>query len=76
LVQVADVFAFVFRRFSAVTDYGDTEGYDGELERLSGWINTLGGRLLSRSHRCPKKPKSEAAEAYVELIPTSLRELG
>ena len=68
--------AFVFRRFAEVTDYDDTEGYDGELEQLSDWISILSGRLLSRSHRCPKKPKSHVPGAYGELIPASLRELG
>jgi hypothetical protein len=36
LVQVVDVFAFVLRRFTELADYGAQEGYEGELDRLTG----------------------------------------
>ncbi len=76
LVQVADVIAFVFRRFSEISDYGDDEGYDGELDRLTSWIEVLDDRLLARSHRWPLRTKSDLAQAYASLAPSSLRKLG
>lgn len=72
LVQVADVFAFVLRRYAEIVDYGEAEGYKGELDRLTGWINLLKARFLDRSHRWPARPKSELARAYVSLCPPSL----
>lgn len=76
LVQAADVFAFVFRRYSEVCDYGHDEGYEGERERLTAWVETLGDRLLARSHRWPKRTKSEVAKLIAELAPPSLVDLG
>jgi len=75
LVQVADVFAFVFRRYSEICDYGKKEGYEGERERLTGWANTLGARLLERSNRWPKRTKSEVAKAFAAIAPRSLIDL-
>jgi len=76
LVQAADVFAFVFRRYSEICDYGHDEGYEGERERLTGWVEILSSRLLARSHRWPKRTKSEVAKAIVALAPPSLVDLG
>ena len=71
-MQVADVFAFVLRRYAEIVDYGEAEGYEGELDRLTGWIKVLKDRLLDRSHRWPTRTKSELAKAYVSLCPPSL----
>ena len=76
LVQVADVFAFVFRRFSEIADFGEPEGYDGELDRLTGWIEVLDHRLLARSNRWPRRTRSDLAAAYSSLAPPSLQRLG
>lgn len=76
LVQVADVFAFVFRRYSEICDYGAPEAYDAELARLTGWIRILDDRLLDRSHRWPRRTKSKLAKAYVSSCPPSLLNLG
>ncbi|MEZ5175498.1 MAG: hypothetical protein R2823_04755, partial [Acidimicrobiia bacterium] len=67
LVQAADIFAFVFRRYSEICDYGHDEGYEGERERLTGWVDILGSRLLARSHRWPKRTKSKVAELITDL---------
>ena len=74
LVQAADVFAFIFRRYSEICDYGQDEGYEGERQRLAGWIEILSGRFLARSHRWPKRTKSEVAKAIATLAPPSLLE--
>lgn len=76
VVQVADVFAFVLRRFTELADYGAQEGYEGELDRLTGWVDVMKPRLLPRSHRWPKARSSEAAAAYRDLVPSSLLQLG
>lgn len=76
LVQIADVFAFVCRRYSEILDYERDEVYEGEVNRLGQWISILDGRLLSVAHRWPKRTKSDLAKAYESLAPKSLRELG
>ena len=75
LVQAADVFAFIFRRYSEIRDYGHAEGYGGEQQRLTSWIEILSGRLLKPSHRWPKRTTSEVAQAIRKLAPPSLVEL-
>lgn len=76
LVQLADVFAFVFRRFTEVTDFDAPEAYKGESDRLTEWVGLLEGRLLPRSHRWPKRSKSDLANAYSSLAPPEVRQLG
>ncbi len=75
LVQIADVFAFIFRRYSEICDYGEEEGYKGELDRVTGWIRILNDQLVDRSHRWPQRTKSELAKAYVSSCPPSFLEL-
>lgn len=76
LVQVADVFAYVFRRYAEIADYGHPEGYDGELERLRGWVEGLATVLLPRASRWPRRPTSATATWFCEVAPASLRRLG
>lgn len=75
LVQVADVFAFVLRRYSEIGDYGENEGYEGEMDRLSRWVGVIETCLLARSHRWPKRTKSQLAKMYSRVAPASLNEL-
>lgn len=72
LVQVADVFAFVFRRYAEIKDYGDEERYAGELARLEGWVELLAGRLVTRGNRWPRRPDSEGAKWYCRMAPSCL----
>jgi len=75
LVQVADIFAFVFRRYVELIDYGYDEGYEGETARIQGWVGTLSERLLDRAHRWPARPKCQAMKWYNGLAPQSLVDL-
>jgi hypothetical protein len=72
LVQVADVFAYVFRRYAEITDYGQPESYPGEATRLRAWVEQLATVLIPRSHRWPRRPKSAAARWFCEVAPASL----
>lgn len=76
LVQVADLFAFLFRRYSELSDYGHREDFEGEHEKVSGWVKILSSRLLPAAHRWPKKPRNDPSKWYVDLAPTSLRTIG
>lgn len=75
LVQVADVFAHVFRRYSELLDYGVGEAYRGETEHYGHWVQTLTGCLLAPAHRWPTKSRSEIARWYQTAAPESLRKL-
>lgn len=72
LIQVADLFAFVFRRFSEIADYGMPEGFDGEQKLINGYVERLSTRLFRKSFRWPTKSKSASANWFTALAPPSL----
>jgi hypothetical protein len=72
LVQIADVFASIFRRYSELTDYELAEKYQGERAHFEDWVTMLSSRLISRSHRWPQRSKSECAGWYNSVAPRSL----
>jgi hypothetical protein len=76
LVQVADLFAFLFRRYAELTDYGRREEYAGEHARLSEWVGTLSTRLLPVAHRWQKRTSNPPALWFTDMAPSSLRALG
>lgn len=75
LAQVADLFAFVFRRYAELTDYGAEPVYAGEKDDIDPLVELLAPRLISRSHRCPKRPKDKCTAFFVDLTPDCLVDL-
>jgi hypothetical protein len=74
-VQVADLFAFVFRRYAELAEYGAEPSYAGEKDDIDPLVKLLVPRLIPRSHRCPKHPKDECAATFVDLTPGCLIDL-
>ena len=72
LVQVADLFAFIFRRYSELHDYDAGEAFAGETDRITEWVKLLSPRLLDRPHRWPRRPTCETARWFCEIAPSSL----
>ncbi|MGH9426071.1 MAG: DUF3800 domain-containing protein [Terriglobia bacterium] len=75
LCQVADLFSFVFRRYSEMIDFGKAEVFDGEREVISHYVRILADRLLPLAHRVPQKSTSPCARWFKDLAPESLRGL-
>lgn len=71
LVQLADLFAFVYRRY--LETRRDGEDYPGEFERLNHWKAKLDSRLLNRSHRLPTRETSSATDAVIAAFPAELQ---
>ena len=76
LVQVADLFAFIMRRYVEIEDFGAREQWDGEKSLLDEYVSTLSGCLLPRAHRWPTRSGSAAVKWYNSLAPASLKGLG
>lgn len=76
LVQVADLYALILRRYAELHDYGSTELWDGERALIDGYTKTLTSRLLPRATRWPARPNSLCGWWYNEIAPSSLRALG
>jgi len=72
LVQVADVFAAIFRRYAQLAEYNLPEKYSGEIEHYREWAEVLAIRLLGRAHRWPKRSRSDCAQWYNSVAPASL----
>lgn len=76
LVQIADLFAFLFRRYAELHDYGREPAYAEEVERVSTWVGIIAGRLLPSSHRWPKRGREDVSSWYAGAAPASLVALG
>ncbi len=49
LVQVADLFAFIFRRYAEIEDYGVKEEWTGEKELIDEYVESLAGAASSQA---------------------------
>lgn len=76
LVQVADLFAFMLRRYVELNDYDIDEQWDGERQLINGYAKVLAPRMLPLSTRWPKMPQCDCTRWYNELAPDSLKRLG
>ena len=72
LVQVADLFAFIFRRYSELRDYALQEAFAGETERITRWVELIAARLIPGAHRWPKRLTCETARWFCDAAPPSL----
>lgn len=75
MVQIADLFALVFRRYAEIKDYKSPEQWDGELDFVGKLVETLSARLTSRSVRWPKRTSSDCLGWFNNLAPASLLKL-
>ncbi len=76
LVQVADLFAFIFRRYAEIEDYDAEEEWPGEKALIDKYVGSLAGRLLPKSVRWPVRTGSIAAKWYNDIAPPALKALG
>lgn len=74
LVQIADFFAYLLRRYFELEDLGLPEQFPGEREYANRRALQLGSRLIAKSLRWPKG--SKCSGWYHELAPKSLLTLG
>jgi hypothetical protein len=71
LVQTADLFAYILRRYVELTDRGAPERYRGESAQVAGWAKSLARRAY-RSDLWPSKKRTAAHELFAEIAPPSL----
>jgi hypothetical protein len=76
LVQIADLFAFLFRRYAELMDYGEPEDFSGETEVMTAWITQVSARLLPIAYRWPKVSREPTTSWYKDAAPASLIALG
>lgn len=76
LVQVADLFAYQFRRYVELVDFGADPYWEGEFDELRPRVEALAGRLLPSSCRWPKRTEDGVASWYTGTAPRSLLAFG
>ena len=72
LVQVADLYAFLFRRYVELHDYNSPQEWNGEQTLIDDYVKTLQSRLKSTSSRWPKRPGCPCTQFFNALAPASL----
>jgi len=75
LVQVADIFAAIFRRHSELADYALKEKYACEQAHVAEWVEQLTPRLLGKQHRWAARTNSDCSAWYSAIAPTTLKAL-
>ena len=76
LVQVADLYAFILRRYAELRDYECAESWEGEKSLIDEYTATLASRMLPKATRWPERAKAPCCKWYNNIAPASLRELG
>jgi len=76
LVQVADMYALILRRYAELHEYGDPELWEGEKSLINECTTALESRLLPNATRWPEKAKAPCCKWYNDIAPASLRALG
>lgn len=71
LVQVADLYAFILRRYFELADGHDSPKYADEADRINGWTESIFEQTISNGHIYPKKGAPEAAVVFKQVAPHS-----
>lgn len=75
LVQLADVYAAILRRYVELQEDDATESREGEREQVNLWAKQLAGSFIPKSHRWPARPKVQSAAWYNSVAPLALMDL-
>jgi hypothetical protein len=75
LIQVADLYAFILRRFVELNQYTMKEEWDGERVLIEELVQLLRDRMVDRAARYPQRGGGECAAWYRAVAPESLVKL-
>ncbi len=76
LVQVADLYALILRRYAELHEYKRSEEWEGEKSLIDECARTLTSRMLPKATRWPERTKAPCSKWYNDIAPKSLRALG
>ncbi|MEJ5914494.1 DUF3800 domain-containing protein [Pseudokineococcus sp. 1T1Z-3] len=75
LVQIADLYAGIFRRYADLQDHGASEHYTDEARHIGEYVDILTPSLLATANRWAKRPSNPCMQWYVDVAPLSLKAL-
>jgi hypothetical protein len=76
LVQVADLYALILRRYAELHEYKRSEEWQGEKSLIDECARTLASRMLPKATRWPERTDAPCCKWYNDIAPKSLRGLG
>ena len=75
LIQVADVIAFILRRYAETTEGHISLDYKDEDQRLLDWIGLISDRCYASSALWPSRKPAQIHRIFNRLTPTSLQKI-
>jgi len=76
LVQVADMYALILRRYAELHEYGYPELWEGEKSLIDECSRILESRMLPKATRWAERATAPCCKWYNDIAPASLRALG
>lgn len=73
LLQVADLGAFILRRYAEIREGASPPKYSEEREKISAWAEALRQRAIDRAAVYPTRDRSEAADLFYRYAPDAIR---
>ena len=75
LIQLADVLAFLLRRYAEIKEGLVPPTYNDEEQKVSDWVETFASRSIGRRFMFPARGRGYAEELFFENAPKSIRDL-
>jgi hypothetical protein len=75
LLQIADFVAYILRRHLEINDAKLKEKYEGEAEKIKGWVNLIAKLSLPSSSRYPKVSRCKCSDLFYEYAPISIKNI-
>lgn len=72
LIQLADFVCFFLRKYYELSSGKVQEKYEGEAEKIEGWLSVVFERALPKSNMYPTKGRCECAELFWKLAPSPI----
>ncbi|RAP57145.1 DUF3800 domain-containing protein [Oleiagrimonas sp. MCCC 1A03011] len=69
LVQVADLYAFLLRRYFSLSSGLEGEKYRGESEKVAVWAREILNQTVGSAHIFPKIGVGKAAKIFLQMCP-------
>lgn len=69
LVQVADLYSFILRRFFELGNGHSTPAYKDEWERVSTWVGSIREQCIPLTNTFPTQRVCSAAREFIEITP-------
>jgi len=76
LVQIADLIAFVLRRYCEIEEGKDGPRYKDEVAKLKDWIGLISSRCYPATCRWPSRGLNTAQEMFDKLAPEAAKKIG